>query len=204
MEFFSEYEWLITGVVIVVVAILVLSMRAGRGKKLRAAVEAVAAQFGGTVKPGGGISMPQLHFLIRDYPVGLVFLSRSHGATTTYITRLYLELSSTPEVEIRLEPEDFFSKMEQSVAGEDIQVGDAEFDNRYAIRGFPAESIRRLLSADIRAAVDEIRLMKGDDHVQVSTYENYFRVQKYSWLDDADTLARFIELGKRILDGFLG
>jgi hypothetical protein len=207
MEFFEKYEWFAIGAVVVFVSIVFLSMRASHGKKLLAAVEAVADRFGATVKPGSGAvltTMPQLHFIFRDHPVGLTFISKSQGSATTYITRLYIELPSEPEMEIRLEPEDFFSKIKQSVAGEDIQVGDTDFDKRYTIRGLPVNEVQRLLSAGVREAIEEVRRLGGDDHLQLSTYKNYFRVQKYSWIDEADSLALFIESGKKIFDGFLG
>ena len=61
-------------------------------------------------------------------------------------------------------------RLERLLGGQDLEVGDPDFDGRFVVRGEPADQVRALLTPEVRAALVRIqsvasRLVVQDDHL---------------------------------------
>lgn len=85
-------------------------------------------------------------------------------------TRFTVRYDRPLGVGLQLIRENSIDRLGKLFGGQDIEVGDPEFDGRFIVRGEPAEEVRALLTPDVRAALVRMqsvasRLVVEDDHL---------------------------------------
>ncbi len=190
---------------VIVVVIIAVSLRfAKKSRERRAAVlYQVAERFGGQVTPGGWASQPSLSFSHAGQPVQLTYYSTG-GKNPTLYTRLFVDLGGIgPELKVHVYPEGFFSRVGKVLGSQDIQLGDPAFDEAFMIKGSDEAKVKLFLTEQVKNALRQLRHLSGADYVDVATDGPRLRIQKLSWLEAADLLGTFCELGLAVADGYL-
>jgi len=162
----------------------------------------IAYKLGGNVVAGSFWKQPELHYEHLGLSARLEYYSTG-GKHPTYYTRLYFYLPATPD-SLHIYPERFFSKLGKLLGGQDIQVDDIQFDEKFIIKGNNPTRVRKFLSPQVRQAIFELRVLNMNDHVEISIQKNVLRIQKLSWLKAYDLINVYISLGHRVVDGLLG
>jgi len=206
MNGFAQFGWILTVVLIIVSIFIIIAVsrhQARKRQKRQAMLATVANQLGGSVIPGSFFKQPRLQFEYQGYPVSLEFYSTG-GRNPTYYTLIVATFPSRPPFELHIYPERFFSRLGKMLGGQDIQIGDQVFDEKFMIKGSSQEKVAGMLEqAGLRDAVFELRAMTMNDHIDIQTTKYGLRVKKLSWLDAPDLLLTFAKLGTQVISGFL-
>ncbi len=201
----TQFFWIIIIVVVIVsifVVVAAVKYQSRKRKEREAALKIVAEQLGATLVAGTFFKQPKLQFEYRGYPTSIEFYSTG-GKHPTLYTRLLFNLSTHPAFEVRLYPERFFSKLGKLLGGQDIQIGEEQFDPKFMIKGSSEQLVKSMLSAEVREAIFELRALTMNDHIDISTQKYGLRIQKLSWLHAPDLLMSFVGLGQQVFDGYL-
>jgi len=160
--------------VVVGIVVLIASMR------LRAQVRAwseLASQLGLACNRKGRPGAPVwLQGEYSGHPVIMDTYNKSHHyrssgqnrTTVDTFTRITMEVRNPAGLSLELLKEGAFAKITQRLSAKDIQTGDAELDERLAIRGEPEDAVRRLLTAEalrpllLSAAKLDLSLAQGE------------------------------------------
>jgi len=115
-----------------------------------------------------------------------------------------LQFQWAPSGTLRVVPEGFFARLRKYFGAEDIQVGDAAFDEKYLIQGSPTSWVREALDPEVRRGLETlsglgasfwrgsgIRLDAGPTGVTIFCYRNL--------VDSRDELLGYIGGGVAIL-----
>lgn len=201
----AQFVWTIAIVVIIIgffIVVAAVKYQSRKRKEREAALRIVAERLGATLEAGTFFKQPKLKFEYRGYPTVIEFYSTG-GKHPTLYTRLLFNLSSRPAFEFHLYPERFFSKLGKLLGGQDIQIGDEQFDPKFMLKGSSEQLVKSMLSAEVRGAIFELRALTMNDHIDISTQKFGLRIQKLSWLHAPDLLMTFIGLGQQVFDGYL-
>lgn len=86
---------------------------------------------------------------------------------------------------VELAPQRMASEILRARGVEDLEIGDADFDARYVVKGGPAGEAKAFLSPAVRSAIDTIRRLGPDDNVVVSLNPQRLRIEKappFTWI----------------------
>jgi hypothetical protein len=186
---------------IVIIVVAVRYQRRQRQKR-EEALTVVAQRLGGTLEPGSFWQQPKITFEYKGHAASIEYYSTG-GKHPTLYTRLFFHFQRMPALEVRVYPERLFSKIGKFLGGQDIQLGDVNFDDKFMIKGSDDARVKDFLNPDVRQAVFELRAMTMNDHIEISTESTAFRIQKLSWLHAPDLLMSLVTLGQQVFDGYL-
>jgi hypothetical protein len=187
------------GVILVVIAI---RHQARVRRQREEALDIVAQRLGGTLVPGSFWQQAKITFEYKSHKASIEYYSTG-GKHPTLYTRLFFHFQRMPPLEVRVYPERLFSKIGKFLGGQDIQLGDVNFDDKFMIKGSDDARVKDFLNPDVRQAVFELRSMTMNDHIEISTESTAFRIQKLSWLHAPDLLMNLVTLGEQVFDGYL-
>lgn len=196
---FFIFIGLCVGVIIVVLA---LRHQARQRRRREESLAIVAQRLGGTLVAGGFWQQPKITYEYRSYAASIEYYSTG-GKHPTLYTRLFFHLQRNVPVNVRIYPERLFSKIGKFLGGQDIQLGDVNFDDKFMIKGSDDARVKDFLSPDVRQAVFELRALTMNDHIDISTESTALRIQKLSWLHAPDLLMSLVTLGQQVFDGYL-
>lgn len=159
-------------------------------KRIEANWRDVAAQLGGEYVPPTGSwrnrTARRVDVVIEGHKVSLDNFTVSTGKTHVTYTRARVATTSTHRLHVSREH--FLSGMAKALGAQDVQVGDAAYDERFQIKSDDEAWARRVLAAPIRKqhledAKLQLRVHKG----WVETFAEGFDL-------DAETLVRRMRL----------
>ncbi len=188
--------------VTIVIIVLVVKHQARQRRQREEALTIVAQRLGGTLVPGSFWQQPKITFEYKTHASSIEYYSTG-GKHPTLYTRLFFHLPRMPALSVRIYPEHFFSKIGKFFGGQDIQLGDPNFDEKFMIKGSDEARVKEFLSPQVRQAAFELRALTMNDHIEISTESTSFRIQKLSWLHAPDLLMSLVTLGQRVFDGYL-
>lgn len=133
-------------VIVAVVAVLAIIAYLRYQARQRAWSE-LAARTGLTLEPAGFLG---LRLCVtgdyRGHTLTLDTFTRSSGKNSTTYTRIVLSVNNTASLRLALYEENILSPLGKALGVQDIQVGDAELDRRFMIKGQPEDVIVSLLT----------------------------------------------------------
>ena len=185
-----------------VIIALVVKHQARQRKRREEALTIVAQRLGGILVAGSFWQQPKITFEYKSHQASIEYYSTG-GKHPTLYTRLFFHFPRMPSLEVRVYPERLFSKIGKFLGGQDIQLGDVNFDDKFMIKGSDDARVKDFLNPDVRQAVFELRSMTMNDHIEVSTESTALRIQKLSWLHAPDLLMNLVTLGQQVFDGYL-
>jgi hypothetical protein len=186
------------------IVIIVVAVRYQKRQRQRRqeALTIVAQRLGGILVAGSFWQQPKITFEYKGHAASIEYYSTG-GKHPTLYTRLFFHFQRMPSLEVRVYPERLFSKIGKFLGGQDIQLGDVNFDDKFMIKGSDDARVKDFLNPDVRQAVFELRAMTMNDHIEISTESTAFRIQKLSWLHAPDLLMSLVTLGQQVFDGYL-
>ena len=186
----------------IVIIVVAVKHHKRQRRRREEALAIVAQRLGGTLTPGTFWQQPKITFEYKSYAANIEYYSTG-GKHPTLYTRLFFHFQRTPPLNVRVYPERLFSKIGKFLGGQDIQLGDENFDDKFMIKGSDAARVKDFLSPDVRQAIFELRALTMNDHIDISTESTAIRIQKLSWLHAPDLLMSLVTLGQQVFDGYL-
>jgi hypothetical protein len=84
-----------------------------------------------------------------------------------------------------------------------IETRDAAFDSAFTVRGAPEEACLRILDAEVRRLIVEVRAMRRDAWIRLSFHPRHLRVEVFGHFAGADALERFAVRAMEVLGAVL-
>jgi hypothetical protein len=174
--------WLVTGisviVVVGVVGLVLLVRQVGRSgreqlRKEAASWQTLAEELGGTIESATGPwyrrTSERLVVELEGQRLALDIFVQSTGQSSITYTRVQAELPVAHRLQVS--QEHVFAKLGKLLGGQDLEIGDLEYDEAYVIRGDDPDWVGRVLTPEVRdlhrAAPDALlHLHKGTMIVQ--------------------------------------
>jgi hypothetical protein len=128
-----------------VIAIVLVVNYYGRQSRLRAWGE-LASNTGLTCESGGFFSPIRVTGMYRGHGLVLDTFTRSSGKSSQTYTRIVLSANNPSDLSLAIYEEGVMSKIGKALGMQDIQLGDADLDQRFIIKGRPEEAIVNLLA----------------------------------------------------------
>jgi hypothetical protein len=106
----------------------------------------VAHEFGLQFIEGGIFSNPSMYGTYRGAQVNVETEVSGSGKNKSVYTVVEVALSGLVPINMEVYREGFFQKMGKAIGGDDIQVGDADLDKAFIIKGADEDKIRKLVT----------------------------------------------------------
>lgn len=152
---------------------------------IRQTFRQMARALDGEYSQVGEWGMPRVVFRYKDAE-GLVAIAQPGSDPRFQRTQLTFVRKGGFDDRIEIAPQRLASELLRARGIEDIEVGDADFDERYIVKGDPAGEAKAFLTPAVRAAIDRVRRLGPDDNVVVSLNPQRLRMEKappFLWLD---------------------
>ncbi len=115
--------------------------------------QAMADKLGLTMTGGTMFQRPEISGTYRGQPVRLYTYTQGSGKNRHTYTCTVVGLNRPLALGLRVYKEGFFSKIGKAVGTQDIQTGDAAFDDRVMIKGDDEDGVLEVLTPDVRRAL---------------------------------------------------
>lgn len=159
-----------------------------RSKKQMVLFEAQALKRNGRLSAGFYI-MPQLFFSVGSYEMKVI--STPGGRNSPPYTRMQLKYQTTRNHNIKVAPENIFSKIGKSFVGQDIQMQNPQFDESFLIKGSDDIVVRSILTSQVQQRLLDIEKLNPVIEVKKNMFQFYVPRQ----IKEEKELDRFIETG---------
>ena len=200
METIIVILFALLGVTLFILAV-VASRQAKKARERREVIlQTLANKLGGRILPDEFT----LHFLHSGMECRLVFYPNSSFSNNQIkYTCFLMLLESIPPFFTQILQENLIQNLTKSMGFQDIQVGDADFDPKFMIKGDNETRVRQFLSQPVREAILRLEALSKSHHIEVAVSSRGLRIEKLTWLDSLDLLEAFIEQSLLVADGFL-
>jgi hypothetical protein len=135
-------------VVFVLVAIVVVAFSLLQSGARRRNLESVARKYGGTVT-STWLSETDLELNVDGVPAHLSYHPGSKNRSP--FTRILF--NATPPGRLRIVVDGFWESLKRAFGSEDLEIGDAAFDQAFVIQGSPLNWVRATLDAETRTRI---------------------------------------------------
>jgi len=186
----------------VILVSLAYRHRARMLRQRREALVIVARRLKGVLTEGSLRRQPKVTFEYKGYTASIEYHSTG-GRHPALYTRLLFLFHKTLPFNLHIYSERLSSKIGKLLGDWEIQVGDADFDSEFMVKGRDDNRVKAMLSPDVRRALSGLRTMGTNDHIDVCTGPNSLEIQKLSWLHTPDLLMSLVTLGQQVFDGYL-
>lgn len=184
---------IIAFVVFTTVAFLFMWLMDSHDEKKKARWQKVGAEFGLELEVGGGefSDFTRIHGEWNGISIQVESLPSNHEAVKRYFMRASIGIPARLPAGFHLEPEGFAQRFGKVLGGQDIQVGDAQLDSAFVIKGHNRDGIVELLrQPQVRSALlkarrycrslrihgNEILLNQKDGNPTENQLRNYIRL----------------------------
>jgi hypothetical protein len=200
----TQFGVLVIFFIAIAVIIIVVAVRhqARRRRRREESLAIVAQHLSGTLTAGSFWQQPKITFEYKSYAASIEYYSTG-GKHPTLYTRLFFHFQKTPPLNVHIYPERLFSKIGKFLGGQDIQLGDPSFDDKFMIKGHDEARVKNFLSPDVRQTIFELCALTMNNHIDISTESTALRIQKLSWLHAPDLLMSLATMGQQVFDGYL-
>jgi hypothetical protein len=127
---------------VIVIAISYLQKRAYQN-----AWGELASRLGLQYTQGNLLKYPSVTGIYRSRNVTLDVFMRGTSKNRTTYTRIVLEVNNSLQRSMKIYQETIFSKVGKLIGGQDLQIGNEQFDQRYIIKGQPELDVVKMLSS---------------------------------------------------------
>lgn len=172
----------------------------------------LAKKMGAKVRRGGkiltetGRRPSELHFSRLGKKCRIGFYGVHEAPRSKYptpYTRFTMDLGAKPPFSTHIFKEGSLQGLSKAIGFQDIQIGDAYFDNMFMIKGNKEDRVRRFLSQPVREAITQLEAILTNQHIDVQVKGKELCIQKLGWLEDLKTLELFLDLCQAVTEGYL-
>ena len=133
-------------IIIALILAIVIPLAIAHGKKTNQAWADAARTLGLSYRPGGFLQSRRIEGNLKELRVVVDTFTRSSGKNSTTYTRYRVNFPRSLSLGLQLQREGMLSSVSKFFGAQDIQVGDASFDNSMLIKGRNAVAIREFLT----------------------------------------------------------
>lgn len=144
------------GGVFVAFLVVILVLASQHTKKVEAAWSAAARELGFAYAPGSWKSHRGMHGAIEGRAVEISTITRGSGKHKQTYTRFEIAYGQSLGLGLRLTRQGFFSGVAKFFGGQDIEVGDAEFDENVVVKGRDPRRVIEFLTPARRFRIHRI------------------------------------------------
>jgi hypothetical protein len=179
-----------TGVAIVVVIVWWVIARQKRDEAWMQFASEIGAEF---IK-GGFLRASKVRAHFREWTVTLDTYSVPSGDSSTQYTRMKAPFENRDGLQFTLARKGLVSKLDKALGAKDIEIGDAEFDHDFFIRGRDDPKLQALFANQrIRQLIEGQKSI----HLGIKKSDLYFETQ--GEIRDVERLRSLFELFKEML-----
>lgn len=143
---------IVAALIIAVVVVGVLVFQYLQRKSQIRAWQEVAARAGLACEEGGLLRFPAVHGTYRGHELEMYIHQHTSGTGknrhTSTSTRIAMTVDNPAGLHLDLSGEGALGKIGKRLGAQDIQVGDAEIDRRFMIKGDMEDEIRRIFASE--------------------------------------------------------
>lgn len=174
------------------------SQHAPQGYNVRPVFSQIALERGGRLLPGSPAALPRLTFHHQGVPVVVeAHISRELSP------RLHVGIRMAwPDAGTRLEisPQTFTGQLQKLFSAGSVETGDTAFDCRYLIFAPHPARARRLLSPEVRDAIERLCCLGHGRHIRVRIVDGTFLISKRQHRTSYQEIKRLIDLSVQLYD----
>jgi hypothetical protein len=168
-------------------------------QRKNAAWEQFASEIGAEYVKGGFLRGSKVQAKIKEWPVTLDTYSVSTGDSSETYTRIKAVFENRDGLQFTLAPKGLIAKLDKVLGTKDIEMGDAEFDGKFVIRGSDSPKLHALF-ANIN-----IRQMILDQHsIHLRVKGNDLIFDTKGEIKDIERLKTLFELFRQMLEQLKG
>lgn len=187
--------FVLTGVLIVgVIAWMVIA----RQKRDEAWMQ-FASEIGAEFVKGGFLRASKVQAQFREWTVTLDTYSVPSGDSNTIYTRMKTGFDNRDGLQFTLARKGLVSKLDKALGAKDIEIGDAEFDHDFFIRGKDDPKLHALF-ANLRIR----QLIEGQKSIRLGIKDNKLTFETQGEIKDVERLRSLFELFKEMLNQLKG
>ena len=191
--FSTFFVFLVSGLVLSLVA----HFHRKRRRRIDQSLQQLAEERGGTTTPAKIFDPARLQFTLQGCDVQVEYEHTGDEHTPRH-TNIYIQLPITLP-DLKVSPQNMSSSAARLLGVQDIEIGVADFDPRYVIKGAGSE----LLDDAVRGRLDELRAIDQTNDVVVKLSPNEqgteLLIQKGGWLEHDKPLRRYISSAEALL-----
>jgi hypothetical protein len=141
----------------------------------------------------------QLEFLYtREHSIGT---NRSTEEPVAYGVALKWNISGLANFRIHIYKEGPLARLGKWLGGEDVQVGDPHFDDRFVVKTDDERRLRAFLDDDTRASLLRLQAMRGG--IRMGSDGRHLMFEQHQAWEASRDLDRFIDEVSKICDAYL-
>jgi hypothetical protein len=213
---FIVFSMLMMGGFAAVIALVIPTMaRRMSGKHLGDVFEPFAQHVSGRVETppprfwGLHRLPPSVSFQHGGIPAVLRIEVVGSGKNRIVYTVLEFTLAESSPVDLRITPQGFFHSLGKWLGMQDIEVGDAAFDERFVVQTSRDSAAATFLNPAVRQALLEMsdwrrqtptQLLGSTSHIDLALRGQSFKLRTLGFLNKAEFAIRFYEHAGRVLD----
>ena len=155
----------------VVIFVVVVALGKAHSQKVNETWAMVARDLHLTHDPGGAFRGRNMSGRHRDNDILVDTFTRSSGKSSTTYTRYRIRYPHALGLGLKLAREGLFSGVSKAFGAQDIQVGDATFDQGVMVKGDDPAAVRRFLTLARRARIH--RALMSFNGLKIGDHEIY-------------------------------
>jgi hypothetical protein len=183
------------GAVVVVVVIWMVISR----QKRDAAWMQLASEIGAEFIKGGFFRSSKVEAHVNEWTITLDTYSVPSGDSNTLYTRIKAPFDNKDGYQFTLARKGLVSKLDKALGAKDIELGDADFDRDFYIRGKDEARIRALF-ANLRIR----QLIEGQRSIRLGIKNNDLIFETQGEIKDVERLKSLFELFREMLPQLKG
>ncbi len=193
MECFLTFAML---VIVVTLLVVMSSRRRGIVSQRDLLFEQIAQRFHGACRRGGWFGLPSVRFRYGPTMVLLEMDTARRGERRTVTSVHFRWSSSSPRLELT-SPELSALRDERL---KPITLGAADFDRRFELRGYDAQSVRKFMSAGVQWHVERLWRLSDQSPLSLTVAQGYLSVRKYERFGSFHDLEEFVRAALELFD----
>jgi hypothetical protein len=138
---------------------------------------------------GGMFSSPRVTGDYKGFEYLLHTFSRGSGKSKTTYTGITMNFPKYIDCHLNVYQESFMSKIGKALGGQDIQIGDREFDEAFMIKSQTPEKIDKILTPDLRR-----NMLHGKHLINISVTGQGINYEKIGIIKDVANLTYVSEI----------
>jgi hypothetical protein len=164
-------------------------------QRKNAAWKQFASEIGGEFIKGRFLRGSKVQAKIKEWPVTLDTYSVSSGDSSETYTRIKAVFENKDGLQFTLAPRGLIAKLDKALGTKDIEMGDAEFDGKFVIRGADSPKLHALFA---NVNIRQMILGQRSIHLQIKGNDLIFDTRGV--IKDIERLKTLFELFREMLE----
>ncbi len=176
--------------------VLYVSIRTSRKRKQvwREVADALSARF----EEGKWFAFPKIRFEPKPGIGATVTVHSTGGKNKTYFTDVIFEPVPL-DCRLQIGRQGFFSQLTKVFGAQDIETGDPAFDEKFVVKGDPADEILDRLTERVRSLILYLQSLEKEGQLTLKLEDHRLTVTKLGFISETGALLDYIRATRRLL-----